>query len=167
MTHPAALSEEALLKLCTLDRGRTSGPGGQHRNKVETWIGLTHRESGVVGQAGERRSRADNKRVALFRLRLALATQVRADVATSIEPSDLWRSRLSGARIACNPTHRDFPAMLAEAMDVIEHCGLQPGPAAERLRCSQSQLIKLVKKHPPAFSDWNRRRLDAGLKKLH
>jgi len=164
--HPATLPEKALLAQCTMDRGRTSGPGGQHRNKVETWIGLTHKPTGVVGQAGERRSQADNKRVALFRLRLALATEVRTDAGLSDTPTPLWRSRLRGTKISCNAKHADYPALLAEALDHIEAGALDPRPGAAILGCSQSQLIKFVQKHPPAFTRWNARRQERGLRTL-
>ena len=77
--HPVNLSDEALLAECETIRQRRSGPGGQHRNKVETAIRLLHRPTGVTGQASERRSQAENLQQALFRLRLALAVQVRSD----------------------------------------------------------------------------------------
>jgi ribosome-associated protein len=44
------------------------GPGGQHRNKVATGVRLTHRPSGVVVTATERRSQAANREMAFVRL---------------------------------------------------------------------------------------------------
>jgi len=163
MSHPAALDDEDLLADCEVSFGRTRGPGGQHRNKVETQATLTHRPSGHRGQAGERRSQADNRKVALFRLRLELARHLRA----APEPaSELWLKRSRGGRIACNPSHRDFPALLAEALDRIVAAADEPRAAAEALGVSSSQLIKLVKQHPPSFADWNARRNSAGLRPL-
>jgi hypothetical protein len=157
--HPAALPEDELLKHCHLGRGRGSGPGGQHRNKVETQVTLTHELTGIAAKAGERRSAEENRRVALRRLRLALAVEVRRPVPLGDARSELWRSRCSpDGRIACNPDHADFPAMLAEALDVIEACLLNPRTAAARLCCSPSQLIKLLKDHPPALEHLNRTR---------
>jgi hypothetical protein len=164
--HPASLDDDVLLKACELTKGRASGPGGQHRNKVETKVVLVHRPTGVSGQASERRSAAENKRVALFRLRLALACEVRAPVTAGEIGSAMWRERTRGGRIACNPEHRDFPAMLAEALDVIESCGLDPKKAGVRLGVSPSQRIRMVKECAPAFEAWNARRAEKGLHRL-
>jgi hypothetical protein len=165
--HPSSLADEQLLARCRLGKGRTSGPGGQHRNKVETLVTITHEPTGVTAHAGERRSAADNRRVAIFRLRLRLAIETRCDVPDGDCRSQLWKSRCGkGGRIACNPTHRDYPAMLAEALDMIAACDLDPAKAASRLGCTTSQLIKLVKDHRPAMESWNAQRAERGLHPL-
>ena len=69
MPHPAAVPAVDLLKDCAVERTRRSGPGGQHRNKVETAIVLTHRPTGIQAEASERRSQPENLAVATFRLR--------------------------------------------------------------------------------------------------
>ena len=47
--HPATASPEQLIAECDIRRLRRSGPGGQHRNKVETAISLHHLPTGVRG----------------------------------------------------------------------------------------------------------------------
>lgn len=165
--HPARQPEEALLADCTLGRGRSRGPGGQHRNKVETRVDITHNPSGISTHAGERRSLAQNRSVAIFRLRLALATAVRAGVPLGECRSELWISRTNEGRIACNPEHRDYPAMLSEALDVLAACAWDPAKAALRLACSATQLLKLVREHGPAFQKLNEERAARGLHVLH
>ncbi len=150
--HPAALPEAELLKHCQMGKGRSSGPGGQHRNKVETLVTYTHLPTGIIAKAGERRSAEENRRVALRRLRLALAVEVRDPVPLGDARSDLWRSRTTpDGKISCNPRHPDFPALLAEALDMLLECGAEPRKAAIRLSCSPTQLVRLLKEHPPAL----------------
>ncbi len=163
-SHPAALPDEDLLAQCHFGRARTSGPGGQHRNKVETQVTLTHKVTNISGRAGERRSQIENKRVALRRLRLALAVEHRVGAPVGEIGSALWRSRVKGGRIAINPRHHDFPAILAEALDAIAAAGWETRTPAIRLNISASQLIKLIKEHPPAFIRWNSER---AARKLH
>ncbi|GAB4269155.1 MAG: hypothetical protein Kow0092_23100 [Deferrisomatales bacterium] len=52
---------------------RASGPGGQHRNRRETGVRIRHLPTGITVTATERRSQADNRRVALERLQAALS----------------------------------------------------------------------------------------------
>ncbi|MCB2193859.1 MAG: peptide chain release factor-like protein [Deltaproteobacteria bacterium] len=56
---------------------RASGPGGQHRNKTETGVRLTHLPSGITVSATERRSQHQNREVALRRLADALAEKAK------------------------------------------------------------------------------------------
>lgn len=52
---------------------RAGGPGGQHRNKVESAVRLVHAASGVTVTASERRSQAQNRELAFERLAAKLA----------------------------------------------------------------------------------------------
>jgi len=51
--HPAATTRTKLMEACELRKTRASGPGGQHRNKVETAIELVHLPSGISAAAAE------------------------------------------------------------------------------------------------------------------
>ncbi len=164
--HPAALIGDELLAQCQLSRSRTSGPGGQHRNKVETAVTLVHAPTGISATATERRSARENKPVAIKRLRLALATEHRVPVPAGEIRSDLWRSRCQGERIVCSLSHADYPTLLAEALDVIDASDYDTGKAATRLGCTASQLHKLVRGHPPAWVNLNQARESRGLRVL-
>lgn len=167
MTHPAMLPLEELLKSCEESRTRRSGPGGQHRNKTETAVILKHTPTGITAEGSERRSQAENRDVALFRLRVNLAIEVRSEVTNPLEPSELWRSRCRSGKIAVNPTHEDFPALLAEALDAISAADFDLKPAAERLTVSTSQLLKFLKDEPRALQFVNRERTQRGVHALH
>ncbi len=166
-THPAALEPDDLLRQCSMERGRSSGPGGQHRNRVQTLVILTHTPTGVTAQASERRSAEENRRVALRRLRLRLATEFRAPVPLGECRTALWLSRCGPeGRIACNPRHADYPTLLAEALDVVEACGLDVKQAAVRLCCTPSQIVRLIAAHPAALDRLNRSREARGMHAL-
>lgn len=168
--HPSSLSEEQLLKDCSTRNDRRSGPGGQHRNKVETAVIVLHEPTGIAAEASERRSQADNRRVAIGRLRLNLAVGHRESVpnieSEAWQPSALWQSRRKGTQIAVSAEHADFPAVLAEALDVLHASKDELPLAARRLGLSASQLTKLFRKHSPALQAVNARRLELGLRKL-
>ena len=154
--HPVALPADVLLKQCDMRQLRRSGPGGQHRNKVETADVLHHRPTGVSAEANERRSQAQNRKVAIRRLRMKLALEVRTDCQPNDEPSDLWKSRCAGRRISVSLSHDDFPVILAEALDTIAAKQGDVKEAAEALQCTASQLIKLLNAEPRALALVNR-----------
>lgn len=164
--HPASLPVEKLLTECEIQRTRRSGPGGQHRNKVETAVVIEHRPSGVSAEASERRSQAENREVAIFRLRLKLAVEVRQALSLPYQPSLLWLSRCRQGKVAVNSGHDDFPAILAEALDVVAGCGNDLKAAAAILGCSASQLTKLLQQEPRAIGAINGARERQGLHKL-
>jgi len=86
-----ALNDEALLKECGEEFFISGGPGGQHRNKTESAVRLTHHRSGVVVTATERRSQLQNRGVALERLREKLqALTIEAKPRRATKPS--WGS---------------------------------------------------------------------------
>jgi protein subunit release factor B len=58
---------------------RSSGPGGQHVNKVSTAVTLLHRPSGVRVTVQDSRSQAINRRIARERLIAAIEERQRAD----------------------------------------------------------------------------------------
>jgi protein subunit release factor B len=64
--HPT--DRESLERDCELEFFVAGGPGGQHRNKVETGVRLKHRPTGLVVTATERRSQSANRDAAFERM---------------------------------------------------------------------------------------------------
>lgn len=163
--HPAALPAADLLKDCSETRTRRSGPGGQHRNKVETAVVLLHRPTGIAAEASERRSQAENRRVALSRLRLKLALGHRLPPDPT-GPTARWRRRTTSGRIVVAVDHDDYPALVAEALDQLQATRWDLPPAAAALGTTASQLARLFRREPAAWTVLGRQRSAAGLPPL-
>ncbi|MEM1212315.1 MAG: peptide chain release factor-like protein [Planctomycetota bacterium] len=161
--HPAAWEEARLLRACVVERTRGSGPGGQRRNKVATGVRVRHEPTGLVSEAGERREPEANRRTAVFRLRVLLALEVRVQRAGA---SALWRSRCQSGRLSISPEHVDFPAVLAEMLDVLAMHGWQLRETADAWGGTPSQWVKVLKAEPRALDKLNAEREKAGLKRL-
>ena len=70
---PYALDRETLEREVEIDVFRASGPGGQHVNKTESALRLTHWPSGVVVTAQDSPSQHRNRDIAFKRLAERLA----------------------------------------------------------------------------------------------
>jgi protein subunit release factor B len=62
---------------CDVEFFIASGPGGQHRNKVETGVRLVHRPTGISVTATERRSQHANREAAFERMAMRLQERQR------------------------------------------------------------------------------------------
>ncbi|UFS70064.1 peptide chain release factor-like protein [Geomonas sp. RF6] len=80
---------------------RASGPGGQHRNTTDSAVRIRHLPTGIVAQATESRSQAQNREVALERLREMLrkrAMKVKKRIATKV-PRGVKEKRLKEKKV--------------------------------------------------------------------
>ncbi len=172
--HPTLMPPDQLLKQCELRTQRRSGPGGQHRNKTSSGVFLTHQPTGVVAEATERRSQADNRGVALQRLRMKLAVEIRTpsilDGSVSNPEQAFRQTRISGSmrgkatRLAdTNPDKAPFLALL---LNDLHACGGQPRQLTEPWQMSGTAIVRLVKSHPPAFKLLQTIRQHHGLRPL-
>lgn len=119
--------------------------------------------------ATERRSQLENKEEALFRIRVKLAMEVRSELVDEdfvppgkYKPSELWMSRVKGAKLKVNPHHLDFPALLAEALDRLHLEEDDLDRTAAALRISKTQLVKFLAVDPAALHALNERRKAKG-----
>jgi len=86
--HPDDAALARLARDCDITAYRSSGPGGQKKNKTESSVRVRHVPTGITRVATESRSQWRNRRAALERVWEALAE----------------RRRVRRARIATAPT---------------------------------------------------------------
>ena len=65
-------SDDALLSECKVETFRSSGKGGQHANKTESAVRLTHTKSGIQVMCQDERSQYLNKTKCIKELRLRI-----------------------------------------------------------------------------------------------
>lgn len=162
--HPVGQSTEILMRDCDVIRTRGSGPGGQHRNKVETAIVITHKPTGVKGEASEKRSQEENRLRALFRLRKNLALEVRSTSDINLDPITIKRIR--NRKLSINVEHDDYPVVLTDVLDVLNASDFDLGKSSQILGISNSQILKFLKQWPPAFHKFNEQRQKMGLPRI-
>lgn len=171
--HPAALPAEELQKSLRFEATRSTGPGGQHRNRVATAVRLHHLPSGIQAMATERRSQLENKKEALFRLRIKLALDWRTPLGdleigppAAYRPSPAWTERRRGTRISVNPSHLDFPALLAEVLDRLQVDKDDVEATAQAFGVSKTQMVRFLAQEPHALGALNDRRKALGQRPL-
>lgn len=172
MTMPAAqdflvLDDSALLRQCEFDTFRSSGPGGQKRNKTSSGVRLRHQPTGVIVTAVEDRSQHVNKARAIRRLRAAIALTVRQPLGDSYQPSELLQSCMNAqAHLIVGRRDERYPAAVAELLDVFVAAGVRLSEAAKLVGIPTSHLVSFVENDPKLWQTVNKLRTAAGLKPL-
>lgn len=147
--------DDALLRQCDVDVYKSSGPGGQHRNKVSSAVRLRHRPTGITVHGDESRSQHQNKRKALGRLRMNLALRLRRPFDRQGEdlPPPLaeclfvprGRSRAPASRLAVGRKDRRFWPVAALLLDALDAREGRLSEVAATLEISTSNLVALLK----------------------
>lgn len=139
-----------LLKECTEERYKASGPGGQRRNKVETALRVRHNPTGVIAKAEESRYLHSNRAYAARRVREKIALEVRSpfDLEAPDLPPELVAQRSDRGRLAVAQKNPAYPIIVAVALDALAAAEGSFASAARPLGITTSQLIKLLQANP-------------------
>lgn len=163
-------SDQALLGQCEVDRYRASGPGGQHRNKTESAVRLRHLPTGVSAIAEDSRSQAENKAIALRRLRAQLALRHREPVALeAFAPSPRLAALVAGGAAPLGEKTRQTPEFwlaMGELLDVLFADGCELRVTAERLGIGTAALSKLLLRDEAVARQVNEERAVRSLRPL-
>ena len=163
-----ALDDESLVRRCRVDCFRSSGPGGQKRNKTSSGVRLTHEPTGLVVTAVEDRSQHVNRRRAARRMREAIALHLRTPLdMAKYSPGELLSTCISadGAIVVGRRDARYAPA-IREILDVLAACGMRVGETAGAMGSSTGQLASFLQKDEKLWRRVNDMRAEAGQKPL-
>ncbi|KAJ3708247.1 hypothetical protein LUZ61_011952 [Rhynchospora tenuis] len=174
-TNYLTFSDEELMAQCEMDTYKTSGPGGQHRNKRETAVRLKHLPSGITAQAGEDRSQHKNRASALSRLRTLIALKVRnqIDLEAYSPPIELLqilplKSTIRGSDVGnqIGPKNPKFVPGMKALLDLIYSVEGSVSEAAKILGLSTGALSRLILSDDSLRVAVNEIRASKGLKPL-
>ncbi|KAF3440919.1 hypothetical protein FNV43_RR19205 [Rhamnella rubrinervis] len=169
------LTDQELMRQCQLDTFKSSGPGGQHRNKRESAVRLKHLPTGIIAQAAEDRSQHMNRESALARLRTLLALKVRntVDLDAYSPPKELLqilpaKSTIRGSDCGpqIGPKNPKFILGMQALLDLIFAVGGSISEAAKFLGLSTGALSRLILSDDSLRMVVNELRISKGLKPL-
>ena len=157
-----ALVAGDLLAACAVETFRSHGPGGQHANKTESAVRVTHRASGVTAQCQDHRERARNQAEALRRLRLRLAL-----VERGVSRPEWLAEQRRGTRIALGPGSDSYPLVVAVLLDALTAAAGALAQAAAATGLSTTQLAKVLTADKEVHQAANAVRAAHGLGAIH
>ncbi|XP_027358949.1 uncharacterized protein LOC113867714 isoform X1 [Abrus precatorius] len=169
------LNDEELMRQCEMDTFKSSGPGGQHRNKRESAVRLKHLPTGIIAQASEERSQHKNRASALNRLRSLIALKVRKTVDRDayLPPRELLqilppKSSIRGSDCGpqIGPNNPKFALGMQALLDLIFAVEGSISEAAKYLGLSTGALSRLILSDDSLRMEVNDLRASKGMKPL-
>ncbi|MBT3278173.1 MAG: peptide chain release factor-like protein [Phycisphaerales bacterium] len=156
MREYLTLSDDALLAQCEQHIYKASGPGGQHRNKVSSAVRLHHQPTKITATANDSRSQHDNRKNAIRRLRMNIATKLRADAPAETRVPEIIARFLHlpkrakhdaemKNRLEVGRKHKDYWHVAAVLLDCLAADRAQLSTTAKRFGITTSNLIRTIK----------------------
>ncbi len=172
-----ALDDDALVSQCDVHIYKSSGPGGQHRNKVSSAVRIRHRPTKISAHGDESRSQHDNRRMALRRLRMNLACRLRRPVETArpelpaVVQECMFRPRggrsPASRRLEVGRRDRRFWEVAAFLLDVLEAVGGRLADAGAYVGITTGNFTSLLKSERHLLAAAQNARKRFGLKRLN
>ncbi|XP_019418134.1 PREDICTED: uncharacterized protein LOC109352307 isoform X2 [Lupinus angustifolius] len=169
------LTDEELVRQCEMDFLKSSGAGGQHRNKRESAVRLKHLPTGIIAQASEDRSQHMNRDSAVKRLRALIALKVRktVDLDAYSPPRELLqilppKSTVRGSEIGSQigPKNPKFALGMQALLDLIFAVEGSISEAAKYIGLSTGALSRLILSDDSLRKEVNDLRASKGMKPL-
>jgi len=149
-------SGEELLKECRFDAFKSTGKGGQKRNKTSSALRLIHSRSGISVSADGSRYQRENRSEALKKLKYAIAVEYRCPAPDEIPFENIEMST----------SNKNYHLWTAYILDVFYDSDFDLKTAAERCGVSPSKLVKLVYRDSLLWQELKRVMESLGLKAL-
>eukprot|EP00252_Welwitschia_mirabilis_P026574 TRINITY_DN8768_c0_g1_i1.p1 TRINITY_DN8768_c0_g1~~TRINITY_DN8768_c0_g1_i1.p1 ORF type:complete len:224 (-),score=29.78 TRINITY_DN8768_c0_g1_i1:367-1038(-) len=152
-TNYLKLTDEQLMQQCQMDTFKSTGPGGQHRNKTESAVRLKHIPTGIIANGTEDRSQHKNRAKALIRLRKLIALKVRNSVELNEykPPPELIQILPANASIRgdtisqkIGPNNPKFVLGVQALLDLLVAVDCSVSEAAKLLGLSTGALSRLI-----------------------
>ncbi|KAF4355119.1 hypothetical protein G4B88_004331, partial [Cannabis sativa] len=159
------LSDQELLGQCEMSTFKSSGPGGQHRNKRESAVRLKHLPTGIIAQAVEDRSQHMNRASALVRNTVDLEAYSPPRELLQILPAkSTIRGSDCGSQIG--PKNPKFVLGMQALLDLIFAVNGSVADAAKYLGLSTGALSRLILSDDSLRLAVNELRTSKGMKPL-
>ena len=149
------LGDDELVAQCRVHVYKSSGPGGQHRNKVSSAVRLQHAPTGLTAHGDESRSQQDNRQMALKRLRMNLACRLRlpmdagSAVVHPVVRHCMFRPRGRGSeahlRLEVGRRDQRFWTIAAVLLDALEANEGRLAPTAGLIGITTGNLASLLR----------------------
>ncbi|HJO92132.1 MAG TPA: peptide chain release factor-like protein [Victivallales bacterium] len=141
------ISEDiSFLKYCKVENYKSTGPGGQKKNKKSSAVRLTHLPTGLTVISDNYREQAVNKKIAVRKLKIKIAINI---LGPEIE---LDRTVVSSA-------NDEYPLWIARVFDILKENRYDIREAARILKLTVSKLVKQIYKDKKIWDAINSNRV--------